>query len=154
MYPPQSTAPAAVAPVKADRSWWIRLVPLPCPPSRVLQNATIHQGHPPHGHHLRWSDGDSRPTEVTLLLHVKRGVLLFQLRRLPSPSLPSSLRSWRATRHGQQQRPRVGWYCLGQGVGGWYGFCWVLGGHDCPANMRQTVSKAELAVQVRSVALL
>jgi hypothetical protein len=38
--------------------------------------------------------------------------------------------------------------------GGWYGFCWVLGGQDCPANMRQTVAKTELAVQVLSAALL
>ena len=38
--------------------------------------------------------------------------------------------------------------------GGWYGFCWGLGGQDCPANMRQTVIKTELVVQVRFVVLL
>ena len=48
------------------------------------------------------------------------------------------------------------WYCMLEAGnrGGWYGFCWVLGGQDCPANMRQTVAKTELAVQVRSAALL
>ena len=35
-----------------------------------------------------------------------------------------------------------------------YGFCWVLGGQDCPANMRQTVFKTKLVLQVRSVVLL
>ena len=82
-------------------------------------------------------------------------MLLFQLLLLPSPSLPSFLRSWRTHSSRAAAAASGGVVLLGAGSrGGWYDFCWVLGGQDCPANMRQTVTKTELAVQVRSAALL
>ena len=67
--------------------------PLPCSSSRVLQNATIHQrhqGHPPSSAMTR------RELKTDRGIHVRRGVLLFQLLLVPPPCPPSFLRSWRA----------------------------------------------------------
>ena len=88
-------------------------------------------------------------------IHVRRGVLLFQLLLVPPPCPPSFLRSWRAHSPRAAAAASGGVVLLGaRSRGGWYGFRWVLGGQDCPANMRQTVAKTELAVQVRSAPLL
>ena len=165
VYAAQFTAPAAAAPVEADRPWLIRLfaarqglselagqTPLPCFSSCVLQNGNIHQGHPPPSAMICWGLKTDRGNSASLREErcapfltppspVSISPLLLAFVTAPLLAGSSSGLGWDGTAWGRKQ-------------GGWYSFCWLLGGQDCPANMRQTFVKTMLAVQVRSVVLL